>query len=242
MFVNDDFWGKARRPQKDHTRGYVLHNLKWLAHSLWLPGRGSECVNAAYERGVLDTRSRIILAEQDKSLHPLIRNKIVDGRVWKDTPILAGKLSTIKLPWKLDFMWADFNGGFEQSTAIWFRDELRHKIAEGAIICVTHSYGWRNNMFLYQFREKMIDHLRRLRLELNIMDDILLTPILMMKCLLNNYSFRVSWPMKYRDRPTIAPGRTMVTYKFEDFAKLPNGETTDWPALVIQSQSITHEG
>lgn len=211
---------------------YALRGVGFRMRSLWLPGSDGLCVKKAVERGIINRYSHTVFVERDEPTFQRIKRSA--GRWVGETlhkPLLHnGQIFDLQLPWMIDYSFLDFMGTLDQKTTFWLQDYLAPNLDDGATICLTHAYGFRNNQFLASLRTdfkegEWKDLYRKLSDESRIKDDNILIPLAVLHCVFSEFQFEIKPPLKYQDSR-----RSMLLYRLDNFTRDhgPNG----WPIFT----------
>lgn len=224
-------WDKKTRPQKDDVRSYALEGLARKRKTLWMPAAECYCIQRAFDLRIIDLNTKVVCVERDQGVMTQLARSIRQWR-WQNQPMLfLGELAHLPLPYSLDFAFLDFTGAFEEATVWWMANHLAKKLSAGADLCVTHAYGWRNNVFMYdfarRFKEKFRPQYDELKREVWIGEDQIVFPMAMLKCIFPSMRYTIRWPVKYRDSV-----QSMLLYRMENFQPTSNDAANGWPALA----------
>lgn len=202
------------RLQKVDARNYALESVGLRKSSLWLPGSGCLCIREAVKKGIVGRDSSVILVERSQSVIDLVKH-YADNRLKNQNVVIHfGELSSLHLSSSLDYAFIDFMGGLNHSIVEWMKGELSQNLLPGATVCVTHSYGWRNNKFLdrvYAYcKSDGIVEWNNLVDQIGSDDRNIVLPLFLLNSSIKGTA-SISWPMKYQDSQ-----RSMLLYKIEN--------------------------
>jgi len=149
-------WDRIR-PAKRRTRELAA-SFSRRNSALYLPADRMKCVQTAEEMGMISKdHTHLYLVEQKKDVFARLQNK-VKRTGWSDQATLFnGKLEQFNIPKPLDFVWIDLNGTLSYNLVDWIKDHLALNLQEGAVVCLTQEYCWRNNVWLKELRDTMLN-------------------------------------------------------------------------------------
>ncbi len=230
------------RPYKEECRKSAVDGLSRLDRSLWMPGDSWRCIEVAEKSKVIDKRCQLAVAERDPAVIPVIENKIKTGH-WEKKPFFhKGELSSMKVPWKLQFAFLDFCGCYDLRTAAWMKNELAPKLEAGARVAITHTRSIRNNNFMHRCNEVLrTGEVGRVtaRMGRDIGDRNVALVVAVTLCIFNRWDYDVEQILTYRDSIN-----SMFFLRLDNFRPLPKGETNGWPdiAQLISGSPQTPSG
>lgn len=194
--------------------------------ALFLPADKALCVKTAFKNKMIDSSSKLFCVEKQPELYKKLRLAVSHDA---NAQVYQCNLSNFSVPEKLDYAWLDLNGTITEDLALWIQQELSRNVKSGAILCLTHAVGWRQNDWLKNAHENVnIRHKKtyslfkkQFGLTKNHHDYLISFPAFLLSCLLRDWQIQVLEPFEYAD--TI----NMVFYRFkieriEKNVKLPD--------------------
>lgn len=203
------------RIYKEKTREMAT-DFSLRKSALFMPSSSAKCVLLAKEKNMINKHTNLILPERDKNLAIKLNNTLKNTNL-KYT-IINTELSKVNLYEKLDYVWIDLNGTITIDIANWINNTLSFYLQPGSIVCLTHEYCWRNNLWLKKIREKEIRsfNYRKFRHDKGMYncDRYITFPPYLMHCLLRQWKLEMLEEYKYSDRTIDRNACDMVFYRF----------------------------
>lgn len=178
------------RKEKNKVRNAMFEVMKvskkatnCTGDSIWLPGPRGICVNLAHDFGLLTGDA--ILVEQNKKTMEILKSHI--KRI-PNTVLHIDSLHKLKLAAPVANAFFDFNGSVDEKLALWFSDELKPRLMVGGVYTFNFLYGHRSNSFPKKLIKlfRTMDNYIKLKNELKIVDDYLVAPLALLKCIFND--------------------------------------------------------
>jgi len=185
--------------------------------ALYLPADEMKCVEVARESGMISTDfTHLHLIERNEDTFLKMRAKAI-AKNWypNHADVFQGELCNYQIQRPLDYAWIDLNGTLSEDLVNWVSSELVPNLEDGAVVCLTHEYCWRNNVWLKGVWDQVLSSpewslgYAKFRRECVVMGDRHLSfPPFLISSLLSPYCVDVLEPIRYAD--TI----DMVFYRF----------------------------
>ena len=205
--------GKNSRKHKEITRNMAA-DFTIRNSALFMASGDAECMQVAESTGmIIKGKTKVIIPEHDEALAQQLDFTLHKIGWVKSSTVHVGEIHDLILPRSLDYAWIDLNGTITNRIAEWLSQELSAKLLPNAIICLTHEYTWRNNEWLKDTRQQILQKKResylRYRHQAGVFQDKYITfPAYLISCLLRDWEIEVMEPYRYSD--TI----DMVFYRF----------------------------
>lgn len=192
------------REHKQTTRE-MASDFTYRKSALFMPSNEMRCVLTAMNSGMVDQNTRLVMVERDIKVFDQLSE--ISRSLPCERHLIHDDLHNVKLPTKLDYAWIDLNGTLSPEVSIWIEIELSRNLKPGAVVCFTQEYGWRNNSWMKQCHEHVMnagDGFRRsywdFRQHNNILGNPLISfPAFVVKTLLEDWVVYVETPYHYHD-------------------------------------------
>jgi hypothetical protein len=228
----------ATRHNKALARQSVLKRIRGarVDRGFFLPGfdvvgnDGALCVQEALRSGLIDAETKLVVAESDRTLVPLIEGKLDDlgftGRYRLHAEWMDGRLGTRKLEFfedeRFDFAFFDLMGCLNKDTSLWIVEHFLPQLNEGASLAFTIRYNLRRDSLARATRAVLkSDHPfyedgQYLAKHYNAANSPnLVIHSLMLHAILHGWTFTPRPPLQYIDNR--AP---MIAFRFDNLRRI----------------------
>lgn len=246
-----DVWMQDRQ-KKDIARIYAT-SFPPRTSALFLPADNAKCVLSAEASGMISKKkTNVVLVERDSERFKGLQKTLKKTKWDNYCEAHHTHLEKLDLKQKLDYIWIDLNGTVTSKLGFWVQDVLSKNLVPGAVICLTHEYGWRSNEWLRnanhhftnsentQDCERYVEFRDNHRLWI---DPLYTFPPFLLACLLRNWKLNFFDPFKYRDTAdmvlyqAVVMGRTTSPY----FPPVPKMEHNFGEIVMKKSTKSTVE-
>lgn len=223
-------WLPEKRPYKEDARR-IATGYEGITYdtALFMPGDRALCVASALKTGIIVPDTRLVLVER---IPEVARQASVSMRKmgFRSLPLWhVADIVNLRLPFRLQYGFLDFNGTLNFRIAKWMNVELSSHLASDATLAFTFCYTMRSPGWQFMDRcQKLFrttyHHLwDRLAGQVQVRDFNILTYLCLLRSVFCEYDFAIRPPFKYKDSVS------MVLYRLSQMR--PRLARPEWPNM-----------